>query len=286
VRFVFVAALVVMLAALATALAGIRANQAAAGPRQRANAEPQAAAAAAPATVAGPQAPPSPPSPAVVVDPPAVAPPAPASVLPAPAPVSTTPISGGLADGWGSAAAPELDPRPFSEAHWQGLEVIPKTATLAQTLNLPADAQGVIVDDVSLPADLQGFRAGDLVTSVAGVPTPDLMSFIRAAERVREERQVEVETVRGGAPQRLRLSALFERLGTANGETPTMIPPGARSPHRYQGPCTKCHRIGTTGSLATDQGDTPVGSPIPIRSSASPPHRDRGPCSACHQILP
>lgn len=187
---------------------------------------------------------------------------------------------------WGAPPAPLVDPRRFAEAHWQGLEVIPKTPALARSLGIPASAEGVIVDDVTLPADLQGFQAGDLVTAVGQVPTPDLMSFVEAADRVRDRRRAEVEILRKKAPQVLVLTALLKRLGTANGETPSMIVPSARMPHSYRGACTSCHRIGTTAQLAQDQGDTLTKTAPPIRANASPPHRDRGPCSTCHQVLP
>jgi hypothetical protein len=164
--------------------------------------------------------------------------------------------------------------------------VIPKTPTLARSLEIPASAQGVIVDDATLPADLQGFQAGDLVTSVGQLPTPDLMSFVQAADRVRDRRRAEVEILRKGAPQVLVLTALLSRLGTANGETPSMIAPSARMPHAYRGACTSCHRIGTTAQLARDQGDTLTKTAPPIRSNSSPLHRDRGLCSTCHQIVP
>jgi hypothetical protein len=186
----------------------------------------------------------------------------------------------------GPAPAAALDPRPFAEAHWQGLEAIPKTTMIAAALKLPADIQGVILDDVTLPADLEGFRAGDLVIAVDGVPTPNLVSFIRASDRVRNQKRVPVDFVRAGAPHRLDLVALLERLGTANGETPPMIPPGARRPHRYMGPCLNCHRIGTTGNLAADQGDNLKNAPGPVRVTDKPLHRDRGACAACHPILP
>lgn len=208
-----------------------------------------------------------------------------ASPAPAAAPRSAA-LPGAISESWGPRPAPALDPRPFSEAHWQGLETIPRTPALVEALGLPPAVPGVIVDDVSLPADLQGFRAGDLIVAVDGFATPNLLAFIGAADRVRDERRVSVDIIRAGAPHRLELVALFERLGTANGETPTMIPPGARSPHPYQGPCLSCHRIGTTGSLATDQGDTQPKPPPPIRAGSVAPHRDRGPCTSCHQILP
>lgn len=187
---------------------------------------------------------------------------------------------------WGAPPAPLTDPRRFAEAHWQGLEVIPKTPALARSLKIPASAEGVIVDDATLPADLQGFQAGDLVTSVGQAPTPDLLSFVQATGRVRDRRRAEVEIVRGGAAQALVLTALFDRLGTANGETPSMIPPSARMPHAYRGECTSCHRIGTTAQLAQDQGDTLTKNAPPIRANSTPVHRDRGSCSTCHQILP
>jgi hypothetical protein len=186
----------------------------------------------------------------------------------------------------GPSPAPGLDPRPFAEAHWQGLEAVPKTPALAQMLKLPPDVAGVILDDVTLPADLQGFRAGDLVTAIDSVPTPNLVAFIRATERIRDQQRVAIDIVRSGAPQRIELVALLKRLGTANGETPPMIPPGAVRPHRYMGPCLNCHRIGVTGNLAADQGDNLKNAPGPVRLTDVSQHRDRGACAACHPILP
>jgi hypothetical protein len=186
---------------------------------------------------------------------------------------------------WGPPPAPQVDPRRFTEAHWQGLEVIPKTPTLARALKLPVDAAGVIVDDATLPADLQGFQAGDLIMRVGSLPTPDLMSFIRASDEVRDQRQAEVIVLRGGQPRNLVLNALMQRLGTANGETPPMIQPGSAPPHRYEGPCINCHRIGTGGQLAIDQGDVAFKTAPPIRAGTACPHRDRGTCSSCHQLL-
>jgi hypothetical protein len=198
-----------------------------------------------------------------------------------PDPQPTDPLAG-----WGPPPAPSLDPRRFTEAHWQGIEVIPNTPLVAQALKIPADAQGVIVDDVTLPADLQGFQGGDLVTHVNQVPTPDLTSFIDSTERVRDQPQAELSILRNGKPERLQLKGLKERLGTANGETASMIRPGARMPHPYRGPCTNCHRIGTTGTIPVDQGDMMTTAIPIIRSDAVRPHRDRGPCRACHQIVP
>jgi hypothetical protein len=187
---------------------------------------------------------------------------------------------------WGDPAAPGVDPRRFTEAHWQGLEVIPNSPLVAQALRLPTDVAGVIVDDVTLPADLQGFQAGDLVTHLGATATPDLNAFIQAADVLRDATQANVTILREGLLHFLPLNALGQRLGSANGETPSMIPPGARMPHPYRGPCTNCHRIGTTGTLAVDQGDMLTTAAPSIRAGAVRPHRDRGPCATCHQILP
>jgi len=133
---------------------------------------------------------------------------------------------------------------------------------------------------------MEGFWAGDLITSVGQVPTPTLESFIEAADRVRDRRRAEVQILRKNKPHGLVLTALRERLGTANGETAPMIKPGSRPPHGYKGACTNCHRIGTTGELAVDQGDLLTRAAPPIRAGQTPPHRDRGTCTACHTIVP
>jgi len=206
--------------------------------------------------------------------------------------ISAAPLAGTLKPeqdplaGWGPPPAPLTDPRRFTEAHWQGLELVPKTPALAAALRLPPEVPGVVVDDVTLPADLQGFQAGDLVTHVGQVATPHLVAFIRATDQVRDQQRAQVGLVRDGTPRSLVLTALLTRLGVANGDSPPMIPAGARMPHPYRGPCTNCHRIGTTGALAADQGDAITTTAPVIRAGARRPHEDRGPCATCHQILP
>lgn len=174
---------------------------------------------------------------------------------------------------------------PFQEAHWQGIEVVPPTNGLKRLLKIFSDTKGVIIDDVTAPADLQGFLAGDLITSVGQIPTPDLESFLQAADRVRARRRTEVQLLRKNKSHSLVLTALQMRLGTANGETAPMIKPGSRPPHGYKGACTNCHRIGNTGQLAVDNGDLLTRDAPPIRAGQTPPHRDRGACTACHTIV-
>lgn len=206
----------------------------------------------------------------------------------APAPRAAVPPTTSPPPGWGSPPAPLVDPRRFTEAHWQGLEVVPNTRALARALSIDPSVRGVIVDDVTLPADLQGFAAGDVITNVNGLPTPDLMSFIRASDRARAASSASLGVIRNGRTGTLSLTALLGRMGTANGETPSMIPPNARMPHAYRGPCVGCHRIGTTGTLMVDQGDPmPDRTTVPvIRAGNRRPHVDRGPCGTCHAILP
>ncbi len=180
------------------------------------------------------------------------------------------------------AAKTTLDMLPFQEAHWQGLEVIATSPGLSRVLGIPRGARGVVIDEVTMPADVEGFAAGDLITAVGNLETPDLESFVAAADRVRDESKVLVKLLRKGEPQSVALAA--GRLGTANGETAPMIPSGSRPPHGYQGPCTNCHRIGMGGSLAVDLGDVLSKTAPPILWGQKRPHQDRGICSACHTI--
>jgi hypothetical protein len=192
----------------------------------------------------------------------------------APAPAATLP------------PASSMTKIPFQEAHWQGIEVIPATARLKRALKIAADAPGVITDDITWPADMQGFRAGDLITSVGQVPTPNLEDFIQATARVRQRRRAEIQFIREGKENSLVLTGYQERLGIANGETAPMIKPGSRPPHGYMGACTNCHRIGSSGQLAVDQGDLLSKAAPAIRAGQAPPHRNRGTCTACHTIIP
>ncbi len=183
------------------------------------------------------------------------------------------------------AASLLIEMLPFQEAHWQGLEVIPLTLSLGQSMKISPDAKGVIVDEATAPADMEGFQAGDLITSVGQIPTPTLESFIEAADRVRNRGRTEVRLLRKGQLHSLVLTAIQDRLGTANGETAPMIKPGNRAPHGYMGLCTQCHRIGTKGQLAADQGDLLTVEIPSIHADQAPPHRDRGECTACHKII-
>ena len=135
-----------------------------------------------------------------------------------------------------------------------------------------------------MPADVEGFSAGDLLTAIEGVPTPDLDTFAAVAYHTRDRQRVDIQLTRGNRQLSLPLSALQGVLGTANGETAPMIPPGQLPPHGYLGPCTTCHHIGSSGNLAVDLGDALTKGAPPIRAGQQPPHRRRGACPACHVI--
>jgi hypothetical protein len=181
---------------------------------------------------------------------------------------------------------PQFQMIPFVEAHWQGLEMIELSPALATVLGIDPALKAVIADDVTPPADACLFQGGDIILSVNRVATPDLLAFIAASARVRDESHVEVSVMRKGQVFPLVLWGLQGRLGTANGETAPMIPAGSVSPHAYQGKCTGCHRIGTVGTLPMDQGDLLSRAAPPIRAGQIRLHRDRGPCTTCHAVLP
>jgi hypothetical protein len=177
---------------------------------------------------------------------------------------------------------------PYQEAHWQGIEVVPLTSGLAKVLKIPPNSRGVVLDDATMPADVSGFQAGDLITGIGGVATPDLDRFIDATNKVRELRQIDVQVTRKGQAMTLNLRSVRRRLGIANGETAPMIRAGAIAPHGYRGACTNCHHIGNNGQLAVDPGDLLNRTAPPIRASQRwAPHRDRGQnCATCHTIVP
>lgn len=181
---------------------------------------------------------------------------------------------------------PQFKMIPFVEAHWQGLEMIELSPALARALGFDPNLKGIVADDVTPPADACKFQGGDVVLSIEGVATPDLLTFIAASNRVRGQASAELSVRRKGQVFPLVLWALGGRLGVANGETAPMIPSGSVSPHAYQGKCTGCHRIGTTGQLPVDQGDLLAKAAPVIRGGQPRPHRDRGSCAICHTILP
>ena len=177
--------------------------------------------------------------------------------------------------------------KKFIEGHWQGLEVIPLTAELATEYQIPEGQTGVLVDEVTLEAAESGILAGDMVQSIAGLPTPDLKAFFEATqrERVQEAKHAQVVVSRRGKKMTFTLTARnTNMLGFAQMEAAQPIQPGALRPHRYMGTCTKCHVfMKTGGQLATDAGDI-IPNPPPITKDAKAPHRYRGPCATCHTI--
>lgn len=173
------------------------------------------------------------------------------------------------------------------EGHWLGLEVISLIPQLARMYRVPPGEAGVLVDEVTLESAESGIRAGDVIQSIGGQPTPDLEAFLRATQRVRNQGQTEVGLSRRGKRMTFVLAAQrTAQLGFAQMEAASPIMPGAVSPHRKQRgkTCTDCHVIMQAGGqLPTDAGDI-LPQPSPITGGARMPHGPRGKCSACHVV--
>jgi hypothetical protein len=174
------------------------------------------------------------------------------------------------------------------EGHWIGLEVVALTPALAAANNISPDVKGVLVDEVTLLAAASGIMAGDVIVSINGVKTPDLVLFQTSTKGVANSREAAVSIIRGGAPVTVEVEGP-DVLGMAQMEAAQMILATAVSPHAYYGPCDKCHTIAktpvNTGQLAKDAGDVLTVVAPPIKWGATPPHRDRGRCTNCHKIL-
>jgi len=202
----------------------------------------------------------------------------------------TTPSTADITTSTGTLPSPleqNAAGKQFIEGHWLGLEVIPLTSELAAENQIPQGETGLLVDEVTLEAAESGILAGDMVQSIAGLPTPDLKAFFEATqrERIQEAKQAPVVVSRRGKKMTFTMTARnANMLGFAQMEAAQPIQPGALRPHRYMGDCTKCHIFMMTGGqLATDAGDI-LPNPPPITINAKAPHRYRGPCVTCHVI--
>ena len=198
--------------------------------------------------------------------------------------------------GMGTAGGP-LTPRqqnaagmPFFEGHWLGLETIELDPQLAAKLGvvLPPGESGVLVDEVVLEAAESGIKAGDVVTSIGGMPTPNLDELLKATLGVKNQKQAVVVVIRKGKKMTFIMEARnIPVLGTAQMDAASPIIPGAVSPHRTfrNTSCTDCHIIKPVDApLTLDQGD-PLNLAAPVISkTAFSPHPERGRCFACHVV--
>lgn len=172
----------------------------------------------------------------------------------------------------------------FMEGHWMGMEVGPLTSRLATSLAIPASVSGVLVDEVTLLSAGQGLLAGDVVVSIAGQDTANLDQFLEASKKVKTSKKVVISVFRRGKYLSIPLRSDSD-IGFAQMEAAPMIRPTDTAPHRYYGPCTNCHTIGSTGQLSADLGDT-IKRPLPsVRGGAPSPHRNYGKCAKCHKVL-
>jgi hypothetical protein len=171
----------------------------------------------------------------------------------------------------------------LSEAHWQGMELLPLSTELKQKLKIPMNLSGVLVDEVTLNALLSGIRGGDVVLEVKERPVGSLEEFQMATMRIRNKKKAKVKVWRKGKIIKFKVRA-DNILGLAQVETAPMILAGAMRPHPYRGPCTNCHLIGDTETMMPDPDGIILPPPV-ISAGARMPHRDRGPCKACHVIV-
>jgi hypothetical protein len=171
----------------------------------------------------------------------------------------------------------------LSEAHWQGMELLPLSSELKQKLKIPMNLSGVLVDEVTLNALLSGIRGGDVVLEVKERPVGSLEEFQMATMRIRNKKKAKLKVWRKGKIIKFKVRA-DNILGLAQVETAPMILAGAMRPHPYRGPCTQCHLIGDTATLKPDPDGVILPPPV-ISAGARMPHRDRGPCKACHVIV-
>lgn len=186
-----------------------------------------------------------------------------------------------------SGAATSLNPMGrsiFMEGHWMGMEVGPLTTRLAKSLAIPSNVSGVLVDEVTLLSAAQGLLAGDVVVGIAGRDTGNLDQFLEASKKVKTSKKVVISVFRKGQYLSIPLRS-DSAIGFAQMEAAPMIRPTDTAPHRYYGPCTNCHTIGSTGQLSADLGDT-IRRPLPSVGGGAPaPHRNYGKCAKCHKIL-
>nr|ASQ41193.1 MamE-like magnetosome protein [Candidatus Magnetananas rongchenensis] len=98
--------------------------------------------------------------------------------------------------------SPTVKPVPFLgpadiaiEGSWIGMDVSELDPKDAGTLGLPVGVAGILVNDVeSPPASSLGFQTNDVITSINGIPTPDMKHFLAATKH---QNQAVVDVIRG-----------------------------------------------------------------------------------------
>jgi mono/diheme cytochrome c family protein len=139
--------------------------------------------------------------------------------------------------------------------------------------------------------------AGDVIVQVNNDRVTTLEEFQQSSRWVRNLSQVPLTVLRKGDQTQngrftiTRMTLLLRAepdLGFAQVEAAPMIAPGDGRPHRYRGPCTVCHTIGTGFELTPDPDLIVLPPPAITKATADTgvsPHLDRGPCIACHTIF-
>ncbi|MBF0451860.1 MAG: PDZ domain-containing protein [Candidatus Magnetomorum sp.] len=91
---------------------------------------------------------------------------------------------------------PFLGPADIAiEGTWIGMDVSELSPNDVGALGLPDGTTGIVVNDVESPPALTlGFQTGDVITSINGVPTPDMKRFVTATK---QQTSAVVDLIRG-----------------------------------------------------------------------------------------
>ncbi len=170
------------------------------------------------------------------------------------------------------AAAPQLIPppmtippttaRPATEGEWLGMEVSPITPLTARQYGIPDGTQGLVVAEVEVQAATVGIKAGDVIVSVNGIPTPGMTSFLQVTNNGTMPQGV-VDLFRKGQRMTFNLSQTATRpaAGVPNNRLAAAPPtgvPAAMTP-------------ATTFPTTTYPATTPAAMPIYPRTYSMPP---------------
>lgn len=171
----------------------------------------------------------------------------------------------------------------LSEAHWQGIELLPLSRELKLKFQYPLEMTGLMVDEVTLNGMLSGVVGGDVLQTVDGMAVKDLRQFQELTRKIRNQSKAKLKVWRHGQVKKFTVKS-GNILGLAQMESAPMILAGEMRPHPYRGACTDCHLIGESVTIQPDP-DGIILPPPAIQAGSRRPHRDRGPCKACHVIV-
>ncbi len=114
--------------------------------------------------------------------------------------------------------------RAATEGEWLGMEVSPITPLTARQYGIAGGTQGLVVAEAEAQAAMAGFKAGDVIVSINGMPTPQMTAFFQATNNGTMTQGV-VEFVRQGQRQVVNLAQTTNPALAGAPNTPTYVPP-------------------------------------------------------------